>query len=694
LPQRWAAVALHAFALSEKSVIFAGKMKKALLYIGLSAVLLASCSVRARFNKANQTFEEGGYYKATKRYRALSSKSGLTKKLTRDEIDLLNFRLGESYRTTGKYKEAQNAYERLFRKHTPELHEVYLRYGQVLLCNKDYDRASEQLLLYKKYEPDNRFVDSLLAAVEWAKRNPLQSKYTINAVTSLNTRYNDYAPAYASGDYEVLYFTSSRKAKKSKVYDVTGEPASNLYASVFSRRGAWGKPFPVDEEVLKSKQEDGACAFNADYTLLYFTRCGKVKREKTGCAIYTAQRKDDLWEEPVKLPIADDSVTVAHPSLSADELTLYFASDLPDGYGGMDIWKVTRGSETDTWGEPINLGPTINTGGNEMFPFAHAGGVLYFASNGHVGLGGLDIFKATADDAGWMVENVGEPLNSPADDFAIIFERDNDRGFFTSNRRLSERAARSDDNIYAFVGEAKQNVEFYFSAVVKNAKTNAILPASEVRLVGSNGFSLRRKTGDNGGVEFRVDKETDYLAVASHKGYLNGKTRFSSRGWEANYTHHDTIWLTSTDKPIEIPNIFFEFGKATLTDNSRAALDSLITIMNDNPSLVIELRAHTDNRGSDETNYAMSQQRAQAVVDYLIRHAIAEGRMDAVGLGESQPKVVDAALAKQYPFLRVGARLDERYINSLKDEEQQEICHRLNRRTEFQVLGDNYVLQP
>jgi peptidoglycan-associated lipoprotein len=670
-------------------------MRKTLLYIGLLAVLLASCSVRARFNKANQTFEEGGYYKAAKSYKALSSKSGLTKKLTRDEIDLLNFRLGESYRATGKYKEAQSAYERLFRKHTPELYEVYLRYGQVLLCNKEYDRANEQLLLYKKYEPGNRFVDSLLAAVEWAKRNPPPAKYAISAATSLNTRYNDYAPAYASGDYEVLYFTSSRKAKKSRVYDVTGEPASNLYASLFSRRGAWGKPSLVDEEILKSKQEDGACTFNTDYTILYFTRCGKVKREKTGCAIYTAQRKDELWEEPVKLPIADDSVTVAHPSLSADELTLYFASDLPGGHGGMDIWKVTRGSATDTWGEPINLGPAINTGGNEMFPFAHADGMLYFASDGHVGFGGLDIFKAAADGAEWTVENVGEPLNSPADDFAIIFERDNDRGFFTSNRRLSERGAtRSDDNIYAFVGDMKRNAEFYFSAVVKNAKTNATLPASEVRLVGSNGFSLRRKTEDNGSVEFRVDKETDYIAVASHKGYLNGKTRFSSRGWDADHTHRDTIGLTPTDKPIEIPNIFFEFGKAALTDNSRAALDSLITIMNDNPSLVIELRAHTDSRGSDEANYAMSQQRAQAVVDYLIRNAIADGRMDAVGLGESQPKVVDADIAKQYPFLRAGTRLDERFINSLKNEQQQEICHRLNRRTEFQVLDDNYVPQP
>lgn len=669
---------------------------RTLLYIcvGLAAVLMSSCSVRARFNKANQTFEEGGYYRAAKSYKAISSKGGLTKKLSRDEIDLLHFRLGESYRVIGKYKEAQTAYERMFRRHTPDLPEVYLRYGQVLMCNNDYDRASEQLLLYKKYEPDSRLADSLLAAVDWARSRPPQPTYSVSAVTTLNSRYNDYAPAYASGDYEVLYFTSSRKAKKSKVYDVTGEPASNLYASAFSRRGAWGKPSPVDEETLKSKQEDGACAFNSDYTLLYFTRCGKVRREKTGCAIYTAQRKDDLWDEPVKLPLADDSITVAHPAPAADGLTLYFASDLPGGYGGMDIWKVTRSSEADTWGEPVNLGLSVNTGGNEMFPFAHAGNVLYFASNGHVGLGGFDIFKATADGDAWVVENAGAPLNSPADDFAIIFERDNERGFFTSNRKPSEKSSRSDDNIYAFTGSNPPRAEFYFSALVKNAKTKATLPAAEVRLVGSNGFALRRKAEDGGAVEFRVEKGTDYLAVASHKGYLNGKTRFSSHGWDANYTLRDTIWLTPTDKPIEIPNIFFEFGKAALTDNSRAALDSLITILNDNPTLVIELRAHTDNRGSNETNFAMSQQRAQAVVDYLIHHAIDEGRMDAVGLGESQPKTVDAAIARQYPFLRAGVKLDERYINSLKSEEQQEICHLLNRRTEFQVLDDNYVPQP
>ncbi len=388
------------------------------------------------------------------------------------------------------------------------------------------------------------------------------------------------------------------------------------------------------------------------------------------------------------MSIADDSITVAHPSVAEDDLTLYFVSDLPGGYGGMDIWKVTRGSESDTWGEPINLGKSINTGGKEMYPFIRADGTLYFASDGHSGLGGLDIFKATPNGDGWTVVNTGAPINSPADDFSIIVERDNDRGFFASNRVApNRRTGGATDAIYSFTGEAKKMVEYYFIAQVKDMKTGRNLPNSEVRLVGSNGATVRRKTGDDGTAEFRVNAATDYLAVSSLKGFLNQKTRFSTTGWADDYNLRDTLFMVSTDKPIEIPNIFFDFAKATLTDNSRVALDSLLMIMNDNPTLVIELRAHTDSRGSDESNYLMSQQRAQAVVDYLIDRAIDPGRIDAVGMGESQPRVTDAGIAQRYPFLKANTRLDDKFINSLKNEEEQEICHALNRRIEFQVIG-------
>jgi peptidoglycan-associated lipoprotein len=643
---------------------------------------LLACGTQSKLEKADRIFEEGGYHAASKTYRGIQSK------VKPHQTEHVRFRLAESYRLTGKYREAQAIYESMFRRRTPVNTETYLRYAQALLANGQYDKAKEQLQLYKKYVPDSPLADSLMVAADWAKTSQKpELTYTVKPVNAFNTSFNEYAPAYASSDYEILYFTSSRKAgnKSTKTYDVTGEVTADIYLTAFTRKGSWGKITPASD-VLNTKYEDGACAFNSSYDRIYFTRCMKVKREKQGCAIYTAKRIDDEWGEPEKLPLVADTLTVAHPSISDDGLTLYFVSDMEGSYGGMDIWKVTRDSEGGNWGEPINLGRDINTPGNEVYPFIHANGTLYFSSDGHPGLGGLDIFKAMPTaGTGWEIQNMGEPINSSADDFAIIFERENDRGFFSSNRKPSKGG----DDIYEFSSYTKM-VEYYFTALVRNAKTKANMPNADVRLIGNNGAVVRRTTGDNGTIEFRVNPGTDYLVISSTKGFLNQKTTFSSIDWPDDFHHRDTLWMTPTDKSIEIPNIFFEFGKATLTPDSRHSLDSLVMIMEDNPTIIIELHAHTDSRGSVEVNDVLSQQRAQAVVDYLINNRVDEGRVIAVGFGKSRPRVVDAEIAKHYSFLRANTRLDDKFINSLRNEEQQEICHQLNRRVEFQVVGDNY----
>ena len=644
---------------------------------------LGACGTQAKLDKADRIFEEGGYYAASRTYRTIQSK------VKPHQTERVRFRLAECYRLTGKYREAQSAYEVMFRRRSPENKEVYLHYAQALLANAQYDKAKEQLQIYKRHVSDSPLADSLIAAADWAKEHQKpEIVYTVKAVDAFNTSFNDYAPAYASNDYEIVYFSSSRKAgnrSSKKLYNVTGQPTSDIYLSAFTRKGSWGRATPVSE-VLNTKYEDGACAFSSSYNRIYFTRCLKISREKQGCAIYTAVRTDDEWGEPEKLSLVADSLTAAHPSISDDGLTLYFVSDMEGGYGGMDIWKVTRSSESSNWGEPINLGKDINTPGNEVFPFIHANGTLYFASDGHPGLGGLDIFKAAPTaGAGWEVQNMGAPVNSSFDDFAIIFERENDRGFFTSNRR----PGKGGDDIYEFSSYTKM-VEYHFTALVRNAKTKANMPNTDVRLIGNNGAVVRRTTGDDGTIEFRVNPGTDYLAIASAKGFLNQKATFYTDDWPENHHLRDTLWLTPTDKPIEIPNIFFEFAKATLTPESRHALDSLVMIMEDNPTIIVELHAHTDSRGSAEVNDVLSQQRAQAVVDYLINNRVEEGRIVAVGFGKSRPRTVDADIARRYSFLRANTRLDDRFINSLRNEERQEICHQLNRRVEFQVVGDNY----
>ena len=648
-------------------------------------------------------YEEGAYFKAINAYR-----QAFTKIPSSRQDEEVAFRYGESLRHLGRTIEAERIYNSIIVNRRPRIAtrpnssetepvlatlknpEVYLRYGQVLIKNEKYPLAKEQFMAYKTLMPNDRQADAGLESCELAmmpRRDTVG--YKVENMTIINTIYNDYAPAFGSDDYETLFYTSTQKTGKAKKYDVTGEYYASLFLTQMSREGKWEKPKGILD--LNTKSEDGAGIFNSSYTQFYFTRCPQVKREKNGCKIYLAQLSGGEWSDIRQLALVPDSITAAHPTLSHDGLTLYFASDLSGGMGGMDIWKVTRGNEEDDWGDPINMGPQINTKENEMYPFMHAKGDLYFSSNGHPGLGGLDIFRASPDSIsgyGWIVENMGVPFNSSADDFGIIFERDNNRGYFSSRRT----GGKGGDDIYAFALDVKP-IEFYFEALIKDSKTGATLADAEVRLVGSNGAVLNKKSEANGTVRFRIHSGIDYLAVASRKNYLNDKVRFDTRGWTESYVQRDTLVLVSTDKPIEIPNIFFDFSEATLRQDSYAALELLLEVMKDNPSIVIALRAHTDNRGSDEVNIPLSQRRAQAVVDYLIKNGIDEARMEAIGLGASAPKIVDEQITKEYPFLRPGNKLDTRFIDRLRDEAQREICHQLNRRTEMQVISSNYTTE-
>ena len=667
-------------------------LKKFVPYLLVLLLLATSCGVTGKLDKADCIYEEGGYAKAATTYRTVVR----SKKLTKAQQEQAYYNYAECYRRTGNPKSAETAYAAMLRLvKTPSDPEVYLRYGQVLLANEKHDRAKDMFGMYKSLRPDDPQADAALTSVEWAKQflKTKITEYKIEPAKEFNSSLDDFSPVFGADDYETILFTSIRKEgnESKKKSDITGRLYTDIYFSRLSVKGKWERPKNIGKEI-NTKYDEGAAVFNSSFTTLYFTRCDIVKREKLGCKIYKIDRNDTEWGEAVDLKLVPDSLTAAHPAISDDELTLYFISDMTGGMGKMDIWKVTRGSASDDWGEPINMGSQINTQGSEMYPFARADGSLYFASDGHPGFGGLDIYKATVNDSigGWNVENVGTPINSSADDFAIIFERDNERGYFTSRRVDKKMGTTGGDDIFRFALDVKP-IEYFFDGVVKDEKTGRVLEAVDIRLIGSNGATLRKITEADGTVRFRVNVGLNYLMIASREGYLNNKLRFSTENWEVGHVHKDVIFLTATDKPIEIPNIFFDFGKATLNDSSRVALDLLVEVMKDNPGIIVELRAHTDNRGSLESNNLLSQQRAQSVVDYLIYNGVDEARLEAVGFGESQPKVVDITIARQYNFLRVGQKLDERFINNLKNEEQQEICHQLNRRTEMQVIRNDYV---
>ncbi|HPH72848.1 MAG TPA: OmpA family protein, partial [Paludibacteraceae bacterium] len=402
-----------------------------------------------------------------------------------------------------------------------------------------------------------------------------------------------------------------------------------------------------------------------------------------GAEIYSSQRSGGQWTAPKNIPLFQDStISVAHPAVSPDGKYLYFVSDNPQGFGGKDIWRAEKTDEG--WGVPENLGNQINTEGNEMFPYVRYDGTLYFSSNGHVGFGGLDIYKATADSLGnWQVENMKSPINTLYDDFGITFEGQAERGFFSSNRNQS----RGYDRIWSFdLPELTYAVE----GKVTDEK-GEVLSDATIKVVGTDGQNVKMKTKKDGTFRIKLNPNTEYVMLASNRGYLNQVNKLTTQNLNQSKLFKANFKLASINKPIQIDDIFYEFGQWTLTLDSEKALKGLVKMLTDNPNIAIEIAAHTDVLGTDEFNMDLSEKRAKSVVDYLIQEGIDPDRLTVKGFGESMPVEVDKALAERYKFLKVGDVLNEPFLKNLS-EEQREIVNQINRRTQFRVTKTTYKL--
>jgi len=379
---------------------------------------------------------------------------------------------------------------------------------------------------------------------------------------------------------------------------------------------------------------------------------------------------------------SDSSISVAHPAIAPDGQTLYFVSDKKDGLGGKDIYRATLEGTDCKYIE--NLGPEINTPGDEMFPVVRADGTLYFSSNGHPGFGGLDIFKAVPQkNGGWKVENMGAPVNSKADDFGMTFAGESESGYFSSNRN----EMRGYDALWSF---HLPELIYLVEGKVFDDQGQTISDAT-IRIVGSNGMNARIQTKKDGTFRIKLEKDVDYVMLATARGFLNQKNELSTQGLTDSKTFNVNFKLSSISKPVKIENIFYEFGKWDLTPASEKSLQELVKLLKDNPNITIELSSHTDYIGDNAFNKNLSEKRAQSVVNYLIKAGIDKERLTAVGYGEEKPIVVDESLAQKYPFLKVGETLTESYILTLTPE-QQEIANQINRRTEFRVLKTTYNL--
>lgn len=647
------------------------------LFVGIGLNVVNGQSTKLQ--RADALFKAGGYYEAIDLYK------NELEKIQQDKAELSKYynKIATCYRLIGNARQAELWYQKAITRNCADP-KVYYYYAEMLKMGEKYDDALENYQKYKQLVPNDKLADIGINSCEMAKKwIATPSGYEITNIRSINTKQSDYSPVYASSDYSSLFFTSSRTGSTGgKVSAATGELFSDIYYTERDRKGVWSEPKPIDESI-NTAFDEGTCTLSSDFNTLFFTRCRFSKRDKLGCEIYSSKKSESGWLAPELVQVASDSMIVAHPSLSADGLTLYCVSNILGGFGGVDIWKLTRASINDSWGEPINIGGDINTSGNEMFPYIHPDGTLYFSSDGQPGIGGLDIFRAKPNDKGWTVENMRFPINSPSDDFGITFEKEREAGYFSSRRA----AGRGADDIYLFY---LPQIVFNMIGQVQDDKTSKPIAKSTVKLVGSDGIITTAETADDGSFKFMLNPNTDYVVVASKKGYLNNKSKETTRGITQSKDFSAKISLTSTEKPIEIPNIFYDYDRWELRAESMVALDRLVEILNDNPNITIELGSHTDSRGTLDYNYELSQKRAQSVVNYLIEKGIVADRLKAKGYAQSQPKVADAQLATQYLFLKEGTILDQKFVDTLDANENKEIVYQVNRRTEFKVLRTDY----
>ena len=640
---------------------------------------LYSCK-SAKLSDAEEKQRIGEYYEAAAIYRKVYTKTSPKK---RDLRGYIAYRMAECNRLINNTGKATSAYMNAIRYDYPDS-TVYLRMGQMLQKTGRYPEAIKNYDIYMENDPSNLLAINGIQGCELApgwKKNP--TRYEVRRMDKFNSRRGEFSPMLAGDKYDQLYFASSRsKDKDAKVSAITGQNNNNLFLVKQDEKGAWLAPVELEDEV-NTEYDEGTPSFSPDGNTMYYTYCAQDPEGPRTAEIYISPRSSAKWGKGTRATIVKDSVTaLGHPSISPDGKYLYFVSDAVGGFGGKDIFRA-RVAGND-FGPMENLGEEINTPGDEMFPYVRDSVTLYFASNGHPGMGGLDLFKATQDSTGkWKVENLGAPINSMADDFGITFAGKEERGFFCSNRN----DARGYDHIYSF---ERPTITIFIEGIVNDVDEYPIEDAT-VRIVGKDGLNVKVPVKKDGTYRVELERDIRYVMMASARGYLNQNYELHTGPEEKNETYIVDFFLSPISKPVVIDNIFYDFDKATLRPESKKALDEMIKMLNDNPNVTIELGAHTDRKGTDQYNERLAQRRAQSVVDYLIAGGIEAARLEAKGYGESVPKMINKKMAKQFDFLKEGDVLTEEFILALPPE-QQEIADQINRRTEFKVLRTNYNL--
>lgn len=661
------------------------KIIQGLVPVVIMSALCACSNAERTTRRADAAMAIGEYQEAASLYRRAYMQTAPRERASRGA---LAYKMGEAYRSFGNVGRALAAYKNAERFGVAD--SLLLRkQGDMLRYAGNYKGAEEKYKAYLEKNPEDVLA---LAGYRSSQKAPAireaGSAYTVKLDKNFSSSRADYCPAFSDRNGSAVYFSSTRNSGMGgQMSGITGTKPGDIYCLKKDEKGHWKSPEAAEGE-LNSEWDEGAACFTEDGNTMYFTVCRSDPQYPCMAEIWTSTRNDAKWGKPQALKITADTLSsYAHPALSPDGKWLYFVSDMPGGYGGYDLWRASVVGGHGV-GAVENLGPEINTPGNEMFPAFRPSGELYFSSDGREpSLGGLDLYRAKEDTLTkhWEVLHLPYPMNSNGDDFGITFEGLHNRGFFSSNRAS---AGRGWDKIYSFS----------FPEILLSVKgwvyeqDGYELPEAVVYMVGNDGTNMKIGVNLEGSFEQPLAPGGKYLFLATCKGYLNYRAELTVDSL-AQKEHQYVLQfpLPSISIPVLVRGVYYEFDKADLTDNSREALDRLVKVLKENPNITIELSAHCDYRGRAEYNERLSQRRAESVVRYLTEHGIEAERLTAKGYGESQPKTVSKKMAEKYPFLHENDVLTEEFILKLQPE-QQEVCNSLNRRTEFRVLRTTYGL--
>jgi len=668
------------------------KILQHIISIIIIGLILSSAAYgqKKRTQIADQAFLDEHYYVAVDRYKKAYSKV----KNNKAEKSRIAFNIAECYRMIGDFRRAAPAYKRTVRMdYQRKEPKVLLYYADALKATGKYEEAIEQYNEYIGMLPEDprgpAGVESCELSLEWAD---IPSKYEIDHIKKINSKADDFAPTFADKFYSSIIITTTRDGVAGKEMDEwTGQNFSDLFYAKLDRKGSWSTPVTIDKnEEVNTRANEGVAAFNNSFSKMYFTRCSNEKGESKGCQIFMSSGTGKSFGSASWIPIAEDtSNTYGHPTLSTDELSIIFASDRAGGYGGKDLWVSTREGRDGAFGRPENLGPAINTSGDEMFPFLRNDTVLFFASDRHIGMGGLDIFKSSQAEEEWSDPvNLKPPINTYFDDFGMVFRPEEESGFFSSNRK----GGRGGVDIYAFI---EPPLEFTLSGIIKDDLTLQFVEGVTINIVGSDGLSLIAKTGPKGYYNFgktQIRPTTSYEIIVTREGYFNTAGKMTTVGLEGSKDFiRDFMLEPIPDDPVVLPDILYDLDKWDLKPQYQDSLQGLIGTLSQNPTIIVELASHTDARASDEYNDILSQKRAESVVNYLIERGIDPDRLIAQGYGEREPRTLLNDVTRDGFTFDEGIVLTEEYIESLESGEEKEAAHQLNRRTEFEVLSTDFV---